>query len=147
MEMNYDTCVTWPAVNPNGSPYPQHLQHAPNWDCLCHWHKVAAMKCEREGGSQVRTWWQPLIHLNAILNLNESLWLFICIVREAAAASVVFCSVLLVPAAIWVRGEGVCCAGSEVLSNSCCWNTFFCVPGPKYVSAAASDEFSCGSIS
>jgi len=27
--------------------------------------------------------WQPLIHLNAILNLNESLWLFIYIVREA----------------------------------------------------------------
>lgn len=40
-----------PAVNPNGTPYPHHhLQHVPNWDCLCHWHKVAAMKCEREGG-------------------------------------------------------------------------------------------------
>lgn len=101
----------------------------------------------------MRTWWQPLIHLNAILNLNESLWLFICIVREAAAAtaaaaaSVVFCSVLRVPASIWVRGEGVCCAGSEVLSNSCCWKTLFCGPGPKYVFAAASDEFPCGSIS
>lgn len=64
----------------------------------------------------MRTWWQPLIHLNAILNLNESLWLFICIVREAAAAtaaaaaSVVFCSVLRVPASIWVRGEAVCVA-------------------------------------
>lgn len=43
----------------------------------------------------MRTWWQPLIHLNAILNLNESLWLFICIVRApTAATSVLFSSYL-----------------------------------------------------
>lgn len=133
-------CYLAPQSTPKAAP----LTAGKQWQCVC--------VCEGWAGGrgQVRTWWQPLIHLNAILNLNESLWLFICIVREPTAAAAT--SVLLVPACQALfgrRGRGRE-HGGEALSNSCCWKTLF-LPGtsPKYVvSAAASDEVAAyGSIS
>lgn len=99
----------------------------------------------------MRTWWQPLIHLNAILNLNESLWLFICIVRApTAATSVLFSSYLRARLYLGAGRGGVrrSEAWCEALSNSCCWQTLFCEASPKYVSAAGPAKGSAyGSIS